>query len=162
MNKADKTLLVLLVGGGLLVIGSTVASRHNGRIPSPNPNVTQWDNYIHFYSSGNSPKALIAAIIEVESMGRANAIGAAGEYGLMQLKCATAQQVGFVGECKVLDDPKLNIFYGVKYLQWQWRRYKGDLREVISAYNAGTATSSNATYVNKTMSAYQRYLNYYK
>jgi len=162
MNKADKTLLILLIGGGLLVIGSAaVASRPDGKIPSPNPNVTRWDNYIHFYSSGSSPKALIAAIIEVESMGNPNAIGAAGEFGLMQLKCATARQVGFEGECKVLNDPKLNIFYGTKYIRWQWARYKGDLRKVISAYNAGTATSANITYVNKTMSAYQRYLSYY-
>lgn len=160
MNQ--KTVVVaLMVGGGLLLlIGGATAVTH--KRTSPNPNITRWDEYIYLVSSQTGvPKAIIAAIMEIESSGRKDVKGTSGEFGLMQIKCDTARQVGFTGECKDLFVAYTNIFWGAKYLQWQWKRYNGNLSQVFSAYNAGTATDANPLYVRKVRSAYQRYMEYY-
>ncbi len=161
MNQ--KTVVVaLMVGGGILLLvgGATAVTRKR---TSPNPNITRWDEYIYLVSSQTGvPQAIIAAIMEIESSGRKDAKGTSGEIGLMQIKCDTARQVGFTGECKDLFAADTNIFWGAKYLRWQWKRYNGNLSQVFSAYNAGTATDTNTLYVRKVMSAYQRYMEYYQ
>ena len=153
-----KTIAALLMAGGGIVFFASIAQPTQ----SPNAKVTQWDDEIHnaLRATGVSP-AIIAATIEIESGGRPTATGTSGEFGLMQLMCPTAEQVGFSGACENLFVPKVNILFGAKYLAWQSRRYGGNLEKVFSAYNAGTATSKNRQYVNKAMSAYRRYLRYY-
>jgi len=151
---------MLLAGGGLLLLAGGAAAVHK---QSPNPNVTRWDNYIWLASSQtNVEKAMIAAVVEIESSGYPNAKGTTGEFGLMQIKCPTARQMGFTGECKDLYHPDVNIFWGSKYLRWQLDRYDGDVSRAFSAYNAGTATDANVLYVRKAVAAYQRYLKYYE
>lgn len=161
MNQ--ETVVVVLIGGGLLLLAGGAAAATIVTKTSPNPNVTRWDEYIYLVSSQTQvPKAIIAAIMEIESSGRKDAKGTSGEFGLMQIKCDTARQVGFTGECKDLFIAYTNIFWGAKYLQWQWTRYNGNLSQVFSAYNAGTATDANPLYVRKVRSAYQRYMEYYQ
>jgi soluble lytic murein transglycosylase-like protein len=163
-----ETAAILIASGGILMIASTLVVAKSrpgqmrplvaGSISLPNQ-VMRWDEYIHHASvSFQIPKAMIAAIIELESSGREKVTGAAGEIGLMQIKCETAKMVGLSGDCEQLFDPQTNIIYGTKYLRWQWRRYHGEIPKVFSAYNAGTATSANQTYVDKAISAYHRYL----
>ena len=156
-----KTAAILIIGGGILALASGAAATVVTRKRSLNPTVTQWDEYIYLAAQNTQvAPAIIAAVIEVESGGRANSTGTVGEIGLMQIKCDTAKQMGYVGDCQKLYNPDLNILYGAKYLAWQSKRYGGNLRMIFSAYNAGTATSSNPTYVGKAMSAYQRYVEF--
>jgi len=77
-------------------------------------------------------------------------------YGVMQVKPGTARQMGWGGT-----DPRellgvLGVWYGVKYLAWQGARYGGDVRQALSAYNAGTATARNAAYVDAVLAAQER------
>ncbi len=79
---------------------------------------------------------LIRGVIEQESAFHACAVSAKGAMGLMQLMPATVEQF------KVDDvfDPKQNIEAGAAFLRQLLDKYKGDLKLVLAAYNAGTAT----------------------
>ncbi|MEM7241025.1 MAG: lytic transglycosylase domain-containing protein [Pseudomonadota bacterium] len=77
--------------------------------------------------------ALIAAVIAVESAGRADAVSSANAAGLMQLIPATAERF------KVTDakDPEQNIKGGATYLSWLLREFQGDPILALAGYNAG-------------------------
>jgi soluble lytic murein transglycosylase-like protein len=105
----------------------------------------------------NVPVRIVQAIVEVESGGNADAVGAAGEIGLMQIMPATALQMGYTGLPSGLFLPSVNIHYGTKYLAWQLKRYR-DLATAIAAYNSGTAVKvggkfKNQGYVDKVLHA---------
>ena len=68
-------------------------------------------------------------------------------YGVMQIKPTTARQVGWRGTNARALMGLLGVYYGVRYMAWQRDRYDGDVRQMLSAYNAGTATSGNPAYV---------------
>ncbi len=97
--------------------------------------------------------SLLLAIMHVESSGDPAARGAAGEVGLMQVMPATAQQVRPGITPAELADPEINLDVGAAYLAAQLRRYGGDLWQAVSAYNAGTATPRNQSYVDRVRAA---------
>lgn len=82
---------------------------------------------------------LVAAVIHIETGWTWNptARGAAGEFGLMQLMPATAEEVAGreLADAEALD-PATNIRLGVKYLAKQVRAYR-DPVEALAAYNGG-------------------------
>lgn len=71
------------------------------------------------------------AVVLQESSFRPNVTGAAGEIGLMQLKCQTARGIGYKGTCRDLYDPDTNLHYGLRYLR------KALNRGSVAYYNAG-------------------------
>lgn len=83
-------------------------------------------------------------------------------YGLMQIKCATARDIGYLGKCQKLFNASLNLKYGVKYLSILKRRYKSDLN-MISAYNQGqpfrfsSGKFKNHSYVNSVLNLRRRF-----
>ena len=77
--------------------------------------------------------ALVAAIISVESAGRADAVSHAGAQGLMQLMPATAERFG-VKNSKV---PTENIRGGIAYLDWLMKEFSQDPMLILAGYNAG-------------------------
>ncbi|KGF70166.1 murein transglycosylase [Hoeflea sp. BAL378] len=85
------------------------------------------------------PESLAHAVISVESNYRANARGAAGEIGLMQIKPTTARMMGYRGSAKGLYDPDTNIKYGMKYLAMAHKLGGGSTCGTILKYNAGHA-----------------------
>ncbi len=80
-------------------------------------------------------QSLVAAVIEVESHGDPSAISRAGAQGLMQLMPSTAIQYGVVNPF----DPTSNVYAGTHYLHDLLRRYHGNVRLALAAYNAGPA-----------------------
>lgn len=82
-------------------------------------------------------------------------------YGLMQIKCATARDIGYLGKCQKLFNASLNVRYGVKYLSILKRRYGSDL-SMISAYNQGqpfrfsNGQFKNSRYVNSVLNLRRR------
>jgi soluble lytic murein transglycosylase-like protein len=76
-------------------------------------------------------------IAKVESGYNPNTRGAAGEYGVYQMKCATAKGIGFSGNCSQLLNASTNIQYGLKHLQMAMKLSNGNLRMAASKHNGG-------------------------
>ena len=81
-------------------------------------------------------------IAKVESGFNPNARGRAGEYGVFQLKCATARGIGFRGNCSALLNPSTNVQYGLKHLSLAVRSSRGNLRLAASKHNGGLGRKS--------------------
>lgn len=87
-----------------------------------------------FYASAfGVPVELVDAVIQVESAWNPYAVSNKGAAGLMQLMPATAARFGVRNRFDIED----NIRGGVAYLAWLIRLFRGDLRLVLAAYNAG-------------------------
>jgi hypothetical protein len=103
-----------------------------------------------YASSFGVPVSLAHAVIRIESNYRVNALGSAGEVGLMQIKPSTARMMGYSGSVRGLYDPETNIKYGMKYLAMAHQLGGGSTCRTILKYNAGHA----AKRMNPVSSAY--------
>ena len=107
--------------------------------------------------------ALVAAVMETESRFRSNARSQVGAQGLMQLMPRTGRWMG----ARNLYDPEQNVDAGTKYLSYLSRRFDGDLKNTIAAYNAGEGVVQHyggvppyretRSYVAKVMSRYRKH-----
>ena len=89
-------------------------------------------------------------IAHVESNYNAHMRGAAGEYGVYQLKCATAKGIGFRGNCAQLLDARTNVQWGLKHLSIAIGKSGGNLRLAASKHNGGLGRKTEvASYVAK-------------
>ena len=83
---------------------------------------------------------LVVSVIETESRFRRYAMRIEKDgntsLGLMQVKVRTARWLGFRKPARTLYLPWINLFYGVRYLAMNIRRYR-DVWDGVSAYNAG-------------------------
>ena len=77
--------------------------------------------------------ALVAAVIEQESKFRRTAHSPVGARGLMQLMPRTGRWLG----ARNLYDPEQNVDAGVKYIKYLQKRFNGNVKKTIAAYNAG-------------------------
>ena len=77
--------------------------------------------------------ALVAAVIEQESRFKPRAKSPVGARGLMQLMPRTGRWMG----ARNLYDPEQNVDAGVKYIAYLDKRFKGDLKKIVAAYNGG-------------------------
>lgn len=113
---------------------------------------------------------LIRAIITVESNWNPFAFRHEPQisdtsWGLMQVLLSTGRRISGNSSLtsKQLAQPTVNILIGTKYLRELFTRYKGNLTDVIAAYNAGSAIRShldvtkyvNQNYVDKVLRVYQ-------
>ena len=78
-------------------------------------------------------EALLAAVITIESLGKAKAVSHKGAQGLMQLIPATAKRFGVTNSF----DPTQNIAGGATYLSWLLNEFQGDPLLALAGYNAG-------------------------
>lgn len=76
-------------------------------------------------------------IARVESNYNPRVRGSAGEYGVFQLKCATARGIGFRGNCGNLLNASTNIQFGLRHLQMAMRSSRGNLQLAASKHNGG-------------------------
>jgi soluble lytic murein transglycosylase-like protein len=79
-------------------------------------------------------------IAQIESGYNPSARGAAGEYGVYQLKCQTARGLGYHGGCGGLLNASTNVNYGLKHLSQAVRSSRGNLRMAASKHNGGLGT----------------------
>ena len=77
--------------------------------------------------------ALVAAVIEQESRFKPRAKSHVGARGLMQLMPRTGRWMG----ARDLYNPEQNVDAGVKYIAYLDKRFNGDLKKIVAAYNGG-------------------------
>lgn len=134
-------MIVIIITGILILLavfyGAKVVDKSSADIPNQ---VLQWKKAAQSASEKTGvPWRIILATIWVESAGRQDATGSAGEIGLMQLKAIAVQDVRhFMGydpsDWKV--SPVKNIITGAYYLKLQHER-TGSWERAIQAYNQG-------------------------
>jgi len=105
---------------------------------------------------------LVAAVIEQESKFRHKAKSPVGAKGLMQLMPRTGRWMG----ARDLYDPEQNIDAGVKYIKYLNKRFDGNVKMTIAAYNGGEGNvkryggvppfRETRTYVKKVMKNYDK------
>ena len=78
-------------------------------------------------------RALLAAMVEVESGFHPRAVSPKGARGLMQLMPATAKRFGVTDPF----DPLQSLDGGAQYLHWLLERFEGRTDLALAAYNAG-------------------------
>ncbi|MCP1999197.1 soluble lytic murein transglycosylase-like protein [Nitrobacter winogradskyi] len=60
-----------------------------------------------------------------------------GNYGMMQIKLATARGLGYTGTAEGLLDPETNLTYAVKYLAGAYRLANGNHDRAVAYYASG-------------------------
>jgi len=104
--------------------------------------------------AGARDPQLAAAIAKVESDFCADAVGSAGECGIMQVLPSTAEQVlGRPVDCDDLKNPAIGMAAGVRYLELMLDTFGGDVARAVSAYNTGPGGAFNRSYVSKVSKA---------
>ena len=127
---------------------------------------TRYDEHIRQACSlYQIPEALVRSVMKVESDYDPRAVSVSGARGLMQLMPDTADRM----QVKDMDDPRENIFGGVRLLRILANYFNGDLVLTIAAYNAGPdavmraggvpAIEQTRNYVTKVTQFYRRYRN---
>ncbi|MGE0751829.1 MAG: transglycosylase SLT domain-containing protein [Variibacter sp.] len=86
--------------------------------------------------SAGVPSNIAHAVIRHESGYRAGLRGAAGEWGLGQIKCQSARSVGFTGSCHELRDEATNLRWSMAFLKRALDK-GGATCAGVSLYNVG-------------------------
>jgi soluble lytic murein transglycosylase len=109
-------------------------------------------------------KKLIFAIIKIESNFKKDAVSSKGAVGMMQVMPSTAEWILKKNGRKVekydLYEPAHNIEIGTLYLRYLLDRYKGDVKKVLIAYNAGPSRLGDGSW--KEIEETKNYLIKYK
>jgi soluble lytic murein transglycosylase-like protein len=131
--------------------GGKVYARRKGRnVATPANRANVIATIKRMAPSYGVPTWFALRIAQIESSYNPRARGAAGEYGVYQLKCQTARGVGFRGNCGQLLNPQTNIRYGLQHLRLAVRLSRGNLRLAASKHNGGLGRKSLVrVYVNR-------------
>lgn len=96
----------------------------------------------------NLPPNLLSSVCFIETKHQIHKIhrhdGDSDSIGICQIKLKTAKWLGFKGTEQDLLNPKINILYAGKYLDYQLRRYHNVSKAVI-AYNQGHVGNIDTT-----------------
>ena len=89
------------------------------------------------------PEKLALSIARIESNGSCGAQSSANAIGVMQIKHATAQMIGYKGTAKGLKNCKTSAKWGVKYLAMCLDLADGNVKKAALCYNQGHGTLTN-------------------
>jgi soluble lytic murein transglycosylase-like protein len=82
------------------------------------------------------PEALVHRVIMRESRYHPRVVSL-GNYGLMQIRHATARVMGYTGSASGLLDAETNLTYAVKYLAGAYRKAHGNPDRAVALYARG-------------------------
>jgi soluble lytic murein transglycosylase-like protein len=106
-------------------------------VPPSDHDIARYTRYDEWIRSAATlyqiPEQLVRAIIRCESDYDPRAVSVSGARGLMQLMPDTATLM----QVRDIDDPRENIFGGVRLLRILANEFNGDLELTVAAYNAG-------------------------
>ncbi len=96
-----------------------------------------YDSMISTHAAANGvPESLVRRVIVRESRYRPGVVSK-GNYGMMQIKPATARSMGYAGSPQGLLDANTNLTYAVKYLAGAYRAAKGNHDLAVRYYAGG-------------------------
>jgi soluble lytic murein transglycosylase-like protein len=98
--------------------------------------VKEWRSSLHLHNLERSydlPTGLLAAVMHQESGGKANARSTVGAEGLFQIMPATARDLKLASAYS----PQPAAQAAAQYLAQLYKRYRGDLKLALAAYNWG-------------------------
>ena len=106
-------------------------------------------------------ESLLKAVARAESNFNPNDVSSAGAIGVMQLMPSTAKELGVTNPY----DAEQNIMCGAKLIAAHLKKFNGDVRLALAAYNAGSGAvkkyggvpSFCKTYVNRVLSYKKAY-----
>jgi soluble lytic murein transglycosylase-like protein len=90
----------------------------------------------HYAAAYDVPEALVHRVVRRESNYRPSAYNS-GNWGLMQIRYATARGMGYTGKAEGLLDAETNLRYAVRYLRGAWLVAGGDHDQAIRLYARG-------------------------
>jgi len=90
----------------------------------------------HYADVYDVPKDLVHRVVRRESNYRPTAYNS-GNWGLMQIRHATARGLGYDGKAEGLLDPETNLRYAVRYLRGAYIVAGGDKDHAIRLYSRG-------------------------
>jgi hypothetical protein len=123
----------ILILAAALAVPASARERHS-RSYDANGNL---DLLIAKYASENGvPESLVRRVIKRESGGNPRVVSR-GNFGLMQIKLATARSLGYSGGAAGLLDAETNMNYAVKYLAGAYRVAGGNADRAVHYYAAG-------------------------
>ncbi len=106
----------------------------------PQPSTAQRAEYaamVTTHAQANGvPVDLVHRVIMRESRYNPRAVHR-GNYGMMQIKLATARGLGYTGTAEGLLDPETNLTYAVKYLAGAYRLANGNHDRAVAYYAGG-------------------------
>ena len=127
-----------LFAASLLVLAaplSPVSAKHR-RLASLDANGNLAASIERQAAANNVPAELVRRVIARESGGNARVVHS-GNYGLMQIKLATARAMGYRGSAAGLLEPDTNMTYAVKYLAGAYRAAGGNMHCAVHYYASG-------------------------
>ena len=128
------SLTTILVAFAAAAASPAFAQKQRSAILDANGNL---DALIARHAAANNlPEDLVRRVIKRESGGNPRAVSQ-GNYGLMQIKLATARGMGDTGTAAGLLDADTNMTYAVKYLAGAYRVANGNHGRAVHYYAAG-------------------------
>lgn len=119
-----------------LAAATSPASAQKQRLASLDANGNLDSLIAQHAAANNLPEDLVRRVIKRESGGNPRVVSA-GNYGLMQIKLATARAMGYTGTAAGLLDANTNMTYAVKYLAGAYRAANGNSSQAVHYYAAG-------------------------
>jgi soluble lytic murein transglycosylase-like protein len=98
---------------------------------------SNYESMVAMHAAANGvPASLVHRVIMRESRYNPRAVSH-GNFGMMQIKLATARSLGYSGTAQGLLDPNTNLTYAVKYLAGAYRVAGGNSDRAVSYYARG-------------------------
>jgi len=120
----------------VLAVSASPISAKNRRVAQLDAN-GNLDAMIASQAAANGvPEDLVRRVIRRESGGNPRTVSK-GNYGLMQIKLATARSMGYRGDAAGLLDANTNMTYAVKYLAGAYRAAAGNADRAVHYYASG-------------------------
>jgi soluble lytic murein transglycosylase-like protein len=119
-----------------LAASASAASAKNQRVARLDANGNLDGLIARHAAANNLPEDLLRRIIKRESGGNPRVVSK-GNFGLMQIKLATARSMGYQGTAAGLLDADTNMTYAVKYLAGAYHVADGNANRAVHYYAAG-------------------------
>ena len=119
-----------------VAFAASAASAKNLRATSLDANGNLDSLIARHAAANNLPEDLLRRVIKRESGGNPRVVYK-GNYGLMQIKLATARAMGYRGTAAGLLDADTNMTYAAKYLAGAYQVAGGNSNRAVHYYAAG-------------------------